>query len=249
MLLFYPSVCISNPLTHPLYNLRDLSRLKTRQGLRQLLYHCPTCNRGFKNQLERERHLLVHSPHRPFACLLCDHAATKMDALAAHVKKHLFIYVCCMCERNFVSSQRLTDHLKESHPEEDQDQAFTRCINNSFYLVQPGDNIWGNEEREDERNRIKECKTELKGGNEERSVEGETLNAERQVENGDTKLVSQEIEQHGVSSETQKTQLPADKCSSASTKSQAVVSLGNDLPSSLTEEQSQQKEKVNKHNV
>lgn len=173
-----------------------------------------------------------------------------MDALAAHVKKHLFIYVCCMCEGNFVSSQRLTAHLKESHAEQDQDQAFTRCINNSFYLMQPGDSIWGDEEREDVRNRIKECKTELKGGNEGRSVEDETLNAELRVENGGTKLVSQEIEQDGVSSETQKTQLPADKCSSAGTKLQTAVSLGvNDSPSPLTEEQSQQKEKVNGNNV
>lgn len=115
--------------------------------------------------------------------------------------------------------------------------------------MQPGDSIWGNEEREDVRNRIKECTTELKGENEGRSAEDETLNAERQVENGDTKLVSQEIE-HGVSSETQKSQLPADKCSSASTKSQTAVSVGgNDFPSPLREEQSQQKEKVNEHNV
>lgn len=110
--------------------------------------------------------------------------------------------------------------------------------------MQPGEDIWGNEER-DVRNRMKNCKTELKGGNEGRSAEDETLNAE-QVENGGRKLVSQETEQHGVSSETQKTQLSADKCSSASTKLQKAVSPGvNDLSSPLTEKQSQQKEKVN----
>uniref|UniRef100_A0A674P6J1 Zinc finger and AT hook domain containing n=1 Tax=Takifugu rubripes TaxID=31033 RepID=A0A674P6J1_TAKRU len=175
-------------------------RLKTRQGLRQLLYHCPTCNRGFKNQLERERHLLVHAPHRPFACLLCDHAATKMEALAAHVKKHLFIYVCYMCEGKFVSSQGMTAHLKESHTEQDQDQAFTRCINNSYYLMQPGENIWGNEEREDARNRIKECNTELKGGDDGRVEEDGTLKLESGVENGGTKSLSQEMEQHRTQS-------------------------------------------------
>lgn len=236
---------------HPPYsNLCDLSRLKTRQGLRQLLYHCPTCNRGFKNQLERERHLLVHAPHRPFACLLCEHAATKMDALAAHVKKHLFIYVCCTCEGKFVSSQRLTAHLKESHAEQEQDQAFTRCINNSFYLVQPGDSIWGNEEREDATNRIKEGKTELKGGDEGRGTEDGMLKIEGRVENGGTKLVSQEMEQHGVSSETPETRLPADTCSSASLKSQTAVSLGGNNLSSVpqTEELVQQKEKVNEDN-
>ncbi|CAN9514009.1 unnamed protein product [Ophioblennius macclurei] len=110
-------------------------RLKTQQGRRQLLYHCPTCNRHFKNQLERERHLLVHGPKRPFACLLCDHAATKMTALTAHVMKHLFIYVCCICDDKFVSSQRLKSHLT-SHPELDQDQAFTDSINCSYHLIQ-----------------------------------------------------------------------------------------------------------------
>uniref|UniRef100_UPI0037E9490D zinc finger protein ZFAT n=1 Tax=Semicossyphus pulcher TaxID=241346 RepID=UPI0037E9490D len=124
-------------------------RLKTRQGLRQLLYHCSTCNRRFKNQLERERHLLVHGPQRPFACLLCDHAATKMARLAAHVRKHLFLYLCSACGGKFVSSQRLKSHLEETHPELDQEQAFTDSINNSFCLSQPGGDKWGDEERED----------------------------------------------------------------------------------------------------
>lgn len=31
----------------------------------------------------------------------------------------------------------------------DQDQAFTDCINNSYYLIQPGGGMWGDEERED----------------------------------------------------------------------------------------------------
>lgn len=96
------------------------------------------------------------------------------------------------------------------------------------------------------RNRIKEPQTELKGGNQGRGAEDETLNAERRVDDGSTKLVNQEIELHSVSSETQKIQLPADECSSASTTLQTAVS---DSPSLLTEEQSQQKEKVDEHNV
>ncbi|XP_041798409.1 zinc finger protein ZFAT-like isoform X2 [Chelmon rostratus] len=134
---------LKDPAVHQSY---QQLRLKTRQGLRQLLYHCPTCNRRFKNQLERERHLLVHGPQRPFACLLCDHAATKMAALAVHVRKHLFLYLCCVCDGKFVSSQRLKAHLKESHAELDQEQAFTDCINNSYYLMQPGGGVWGDED-------------------------------------------------------------------------------------------------------
>lgn len=172
-----------------------------------------------------------------------------MEALAAHVKKHLFIYVCYMCEGKFVSSQGMTAHLKESHAEQDQDQAFTRCINNSYYLMQPGENIWGNEEREDARNRIKECNTELKGGDDGRGEEDGTLKLESGVENGGTKSLSQEIEQHRVSPETQVTVVPADKSSNASTTSKTAVSLGvsNISSAPLTAEQTQQKEKVTEH--
>ncbi|XP_036931451.1 zinc finger protein ZFAT-like isoform X2 [Acanthopagrus latus] len=153
-------------------------RLKTRQGLRQLLYHCPTCNRRFKNQLERERHLLVHGSQRPFACLLCDHAATKMVALVAHVRKHLFLYVCCMCDGKFVSSQRLKGHLAESHIDLDQEQAFADCINNSYYLMQPGGGMWGDDEREgmNEEVRIEQA------GEDERTGEEEGRKGVRRVE-------------------------------------------------------------------
>uniref|UniRef100_A0A3B4F2J2 Zinc finger and AT-hook domain containing n=1 Tax=Pundamilia nyererei TaxID=303518 RepID=A0A3B4F2J2_9CICH len=120
-------------------------RLKTRQGLRQLLYHCHICNRRFKNHLERERHMLVHGPKRPYACLLCDHAVTKMVALSAHVRKHLFLYVCSVCNEKFVSSQRLKSHLTECHPGLDQEQTFTDSINSSYYLAQPGGDMLGSE--------------------------------------------------------------------------------------------------------
>ncbi|XP_070767746.1 zinc finger protein ZFAT [Enoplosus armatus] len=161
---------LKDPAVHQSY---QQLRLKTRQGLRQLLYHCPTCNRRFKNQLERERHLLVHGPQRPFACLLCDHAATKMAALGAHVRKHLFLYVCCVCDGKFVSSQRLKSHLNESHPELDQEQAFTDCINNSYYLIQAGGGMSGDEEREDTVEGMKEEHGLEREGEDERTREEE----------------------------------------------------------------------------
>lgn len=99
-----------------------------------------------------------------------------MDALAAHVRKHLFLYVCCVCEGKFVSSQRLTGHLKESHAELDQDQAFTDCINNSFYLVQPAGGIWCNGDREDTGDRVKENSSIEQDGEAEREREDVTRN-------------------------------------------------------------------------
>ncbi|CAG6015820.1 unnamed protein product [Menidia menidia] len=143
-------------------------RLKTRQGLRQLLYRCSTCNRRFKNQLERERHLLIHGPQRPFACLLCDHAATRMAALTAHVRKHLFLYICRVCNEKFVSSQRLKSHLEESHPDLDQEQAFTDCINTSYYLIPPEGGGGG---EDTEGGAAKELSTVQKGGNDQMGKE------------------------------------------------------------------------------
>ncbi|KAM9807146.1 zinc finger protein ZFAT [Syngnathus typhle] len=135
---------LKDPLIHKSY---QQLRLKTRQGLRQLLYHCPTCSRCFKNQMERDRHSLVHGPQRPFTCLLCDHARTNLASLTAHVRKHLFLYVCVACEKKFVSSQRLKSHLTEDHPELEQEQAFTECIKSSFYLMNGGGVLSVDEER------------------------------------------------------------------------------------------------------
>ncbi|XP_077433002.1 zinc finger protein ZFAT [Vanacampus margaritifer] len=142
---------LSDPLVYKSY---QQLRMKTRQCLRQLLYHCPTCNRCFKNQVERERHVLVHGPQRPFTCLLCDHARTSMATLAAHVRKHPFLYVCCTCDRKFVSSHRLKSHLAEDHPELEQEQAFTECIKNSFCLMNGGEILSVDEEREGKEGRL-----------------------------------------------------------------------------------------------
>uniref|UniRef100_A0A8C2X5D8 Zinc finger and AT hook domain containing n=1 Tax=Cyclopterus lumpus TaxID=8103 RepID=A0A8C2X5D8_CYCLU len=192
---------LKDPAVHQSY---QQLRLKTRQGLRQLLYHCPTCNRRFKNQLERERHLLVHGPQRPFACLICDHAATKMATLAAHVRKHLFLYMCCVCDGKFVSSHRLRSHLTESHQELDQEQAFTDCINNSYYLIQPG----GVEQpkiatREDKEQVEEQAKSQGEGAEDVQGEEGE-------LENGSEQQGSQDRLHQAISTETTTTTTPSD---------------------------------------
>lgn len=132
------------------HNLKDTAvhkiyqqlRLKTRQGFRQLLFHCPTCKRCFKSLKDRDRHLLVHEPQPPFGCMLCEYAAPKLSVLTAHVRKHCFLYTCCICKSMFVSCHRLKTHLTESHPEVDQEQVFTDCINRSYQLIHPSGGIW-----------------------------------------------------------------------------------------------------------
>lgn len=115
--------------------------LQTREGKRQLLYNCEICDRKFKNELERDRHMMVHGSKRPFGCELCDHGSTKYQALQAHIRKHPFIYVCAICQEKFVSSVRLRSHLRELHQEQDEPSAFADSIKSSFCLLKPGDDI------------------------------------------------------------------------------------------------------------
>ncbi|KAG6930020.1 zinc finger and AT-hook domain containing [Chelydra serpentina] len=119
----------------------DELRLMTREGKRQLLYDCHICERKFKNELDRDRHMLVHGDERPFACELCGHGATKYQALELHVRKHPFVYVCSVCSKKFVSSVRLRAHIKELHGNLQETSVFNSSINQSFCLLEPGGDI------------------------------------------------------------------------------------------------------------
>ncbi|NWS70348.1 ZFAT protein, partial [Crotophaga sulcirostris] len=115
--------------------------LMTREGKRQLLYDCHICERKFKNELDRDRHMLVHGDERPFACELCGHGATKYQALELHVRKHPFVYVCSVCLKKFVSSVRLRAHIKDVHADLQETSVFNSSINQSFCLLEPGGDI------------------------------------------------------------------------------------------------------------
>ncbi|XP_051791971.1 zinc finger protein ZFAT-like isoform X2 [Erpetoichthys calabaricus] len=115
--------------------------LQTREGKRQLLYDCHICDRKFKNELDRDRHMMVHGDERPYACELCDHGVTKFQALEAHIRKHPFIYLCGVCLNKFVSSVRLRSHIKDVHPDLEESIIFGESINQSFCLLEPGGDI------------------------------------------------------------------------------------------------------------
>ncbi|XP_006830909.1 PREDICTED: zinc finger protein ZFAT-like [Chrysochloris asiatica] len=119
----------------------DKLGLMTREGKRQLLYDCHTCERKFKNELDRDRHMLVHGDQWPFACELCGHGATKYQALELHIRKHPFVYVCAVCLKKFVSSIRLRAHIAEAHGAAQDAAVFNSSINQSFCLLEPGGDI------------------------------------------------------------------------------------------------------------
>ncbi|XP_062322195.1 zinc finger protein ZFAT-like [Osmerus eperlanus] len=159
----------------------DQLRLQTREGKRQLLYHCSTCQRKFKNQLERDRHMLVHGTQRPFSCELCDHGCTKLPVLQAHVRKHPFIYVCSSCQKKFISSMRLKAHLQEAHPDWDEAEAFPECISSSFCLLEPGDDLRREMLKQDEL-RIAQELAQLNVPGEEGAEGGEEVTEEKGFE-------------------------------------------------------------------
>ncbi|XP_038616561.1 zinc finger protein ZFAT [Tachyglossus aculeatus] len=119
----------------------DELRLLTREGKRQLLYDCHVCERKFKSELDRDRHMMVHGDRWPFACELCGHGATRYQALELHVRKHPFVYVCALCWRKFVSSIRLRAHIREAHAEASEAALFARSIDQSFCLLEPGGDL------------------------------------------------------------------------------------------------------------
>ncbi|XP_015212586.1 zinc finger protein ZFAT isoform X1 [Lepisosteus oculatus] len=115
--------------------------LQTREGKRQLLYDCHICDRKFKNELDRDRHMMVHGSQRPFGCELCDHGSTKYQALEVHIRKHPFIYICAICLLKFVSSVRLKVHIREAHSDLEELAVFSDSINQSFCLLEPGSDV------------------------------------------------------------------------------------------------------------
>ena len=157
------------------------------------------------------------------------------------------MYVCCVCDEKFVSSQRLVAHLKESHTELDQEQAFNLCISNSFYLMQPPGGIWDSEDGKVTEERMEEESRQEKEGEDERTkvadagdqaqsqgksvedvcVTGVATGNERELENVNGQLVSQEVLHNDISFETQENPLPANKNTSAANKTHMSPSMGD----------------------
>eukprot|EP00063_Salmo_salar_P069079 XP_014043914.1 PREDICTED: zinc finger protein ZFAT-like [Salmo salar] len=175
--------------------------LQTREGKRQLLYDCQICDRKFKNELDRDRHMMVHGSERPFGCELCDHGCTKFQALQAHVRKHPFLYVCAACQQKFVSSVRLKAHLKEAHPESEEAAGFSESINSSFCLLEPGDDIKREMLRQDEIRMAEELSLLNAQQEEEEALAGDPSEEQEEALAGDPSEEQEEALAGGPSEE------------------------------------------------
>ncbi|XP_078688867.1 zinc finger protein ZFAT-like isoform X2 [Branchiostoma floridae x Branchiostoma belcheri] len=121
----------------------DKLKLQTRDGVRDLIYICDLCNRKFKTRLDKERHVVLHQGQKPFPCGLCEYSTNRQANLDLHIRKHKFIYNCCECQEQFLSSIPLTAHIQEKHISEEAtlDVLFAKSLEGSRFLFEFGNDV------------------------------------------------------------------------------------------------------------
>ena len=109
-----------------------------------LLHQCHVCNRKFKKESDRDRHLYAHNIRSRdlFPCDMCEFAGAHQDQLEKHYPRHRVVYICSECGLRFPSTIRLNQHLSADHECSDMDEKwvemFQQCINISMFLPEPG---------------------------------------------------------------------------------------------------------------
>ncbi|KAM3909926.1 uncharacterized protein RB166_021490 [Leptodactylus fuscus] len=80
----------------------------------EILYHCPSCQKGFFSNLDLARHQVIHTVDKLFICSLCGKSFTEMSFLVKHQVIHtdLKLCVCSVCGGCFYSETSLAKHQK-----------------------------------------------------------------------------------------------------------------------------------------
>ena len=68
-------------------------------------------------------------------CQLCDYWASRKIYLDKHYLKHRVIYCCTVCDEKFLSTIKLTQHLREKHGDGESasiEKLLEECINRSL---------------------------------------------------------------------------------------------------------------------
>ena len=50
-------------------------------------YVCPYCSKNFKTKQRVERHILIHTGEKPYACTECEYKTNRQD----HLKEHFIL--------------------------------------------------------------------------------------------------------------------------------------------------------------
>ncbi|KAM4031026.1 uncharacterized protein ACNLHF_018600 [Anomaloglossus baeobatrachus] len=86
----------------------------------EILYHCPSCQKGFYSNLDLARHQVTHTVDKHFKCTSCGKSFTELSFLVKHQVIHtdLKLCVCQVCGACFYSETSLAKHQKtHSSPE------------------------------------------------------------------------------------------------------------------------------------
>ncbi|XP_056387028.1 oocyte zinc finger protein XlCOF7.1-like isoform X2 [Hyla sarda] len=80
----------------------------------EILYHCPSCHKGFSSNLALARHQVIHTVDKVFICTLCGKSFTEMSFLIKHQVIHtdLKLCVCPVCGGCFYSETSLAKHQR-----------------------------------------------------------------------------------------------------------------------------------------
>ncbi|XP_067933010.1 zinc finger protein ZFAT-like [Watersipora subatra] len=103
-----------------------------------MLFECHICDRRFKKENDRDRHLYVHNVRVEYpyvSCLLCKYETSKQSSLDSHYLKHRYAYSCTMCDSMYPSVQSLLTHINSSHSDGTSHHVISEeCIAASLYL-------------------------------------------------------------------------------------------------------------------
>ena len=80
-------------------------------------YACPYCSKIMRQRTIMERHILVHTGHKPFSCPYCPKRSSQKSDMERHITTHTGEkpYACSFCDYCTSRKNLLTKHIQSKH--------------------------------------------------------------------------------------------------------------------------------------
>ena len=115
--------------SNPSYNFNQAFLCKNQNQFPRNYFQCLFCPRLCKNSADFQRHMRVHTGHKPYKCKICGKLFTDYSNLSKHRRVHTGFkpYKCSLCLKTFSQSSNLNVHKK--HCKGIQHKNLTSCVN------------------------------------------------------------------------------------------------------------------------